>query len=147
MTTWHRRQRIVDREVQSAVLARVILYWMAWLLVAALVAAILHATGLVSAGESLASVWRSLVPMLLAGIVLLPIALVDAATLSNRLVGSLVRLRRELRQLAGGEAVRPLRFRHGDFWQDCADELNALRERVSELEAERNQTPSAVGNS
>ena len=44
--------------------------------------------------------------------------------------GPLVRLRRSMRALARGEHVEPIKFREGDFWQEFAEEFNAVAARV-----------------
>ena len=41
-----------------------------------------------------------------------------------------------MKQLAAGESVEPLYFREGDYWQDLAQEFNAVLERVN-AESER----------
>jgi hypothetical protein len=139
MSMGKRRQQFVDREVQGAVLLRVLAYWIAWVLTTALAAELLcwcGCFGPIAAGDG-REFWRYLAPAGMAAVMLLPVALLDAVKLSNKLVGSLLRLRRDMRQLAGGHAVAPLRGRGDDFWRDCDNEFNALRARVAQLESER----------
>ena len=50
----------------------------------------------------------------------------DIIVVTHRLVGPLLRLRGAMRGLARGETVEPIRFRKGDFWQEFADEFNAV---------------------
>jgi len=65
-----------------------------------------------------------------ASFLLLPLVVYDIVQMSNRFCGPLFRLRRELRALARGEHVEPISFREGDFWQEFAQEFNALLARV-----------------
>jgi hypothetical protein len=78
--------------------------------------------------------WFNFGPALIASLVLLPLVVMDIVRLSNRFVGPLVRLRRGMRALARGEAVQPIQFRQGDFWQDFAEEFNGVVARMQALE-------------
>ena len=55
-----------------------------------------------------------------------------------------------MRELARGECVRPLEFRGADFWQEIANEFNAVRDRVqasaaaAPAEHEEEKEPAAV---
>jgi hypothetical protein len=66
-------------------------------------------------------------------ILVLPLLIYDALKLSNKFTGPLFRLRRELRRLAAGEHVPPIRFRSRDFWVAMADEFNAASQRMDML--------------
>ena len=81
---------------------------------------------------------------LVASFLLLPIVLVDIVRLSNRFAGPLVRLRRSMRALARGEVVQPIHFRGSDFWQEFADEFNAIAAR---LQDDRRRTVSGYAPS
>ena len=81
---------------------------------------------------------------LVASLLLLPIVLIDIVRLSNRFAGPLVRLRRSMRALARGEKVQPIHFRGSDFWQEFADEFNAIAAR---LQDDRRRTVSGYGPS
>ena len=67
---------------------------------------------------------------LIAGAGRLPMVVADVIRVSNRFAGPLVRLRRSMRALARGEHVEPIHFRKGDFWQEFAEEFNAVAARV-----------------
>lgn len=70
------------------------------------------------------------------GLMLLaPLFAYDLIHISNRFVGPMFRLRRELRKLANGETVGPMFSRQGDFWSDASDSFNRLREELVELRA------------
>jgi hypothetical protein len=127
-----RRHWFVDPKLQGALICRLVLYWSACLL----------ATGLMlgcslagSRPESLiygglGVVWLHFGPVVIISMLLLPIMIVDVIRFSNRFVGPLLRLRRSMRQLARGEHVEPITFRRGDYWQDFADEFNAVLAHV-----------------
>lgn len=76
-----------------------------------------------------ASFWM---PMALAMLVTLPMAVWDLIRFTNRLVGPIYRLRKAIARLSAGEPFEPLVFRKGDFWHDLADEYNALAERFGD---------------
>ncbi len=68
------------------------------------------------------------------GLMLLaPLLAYDLIHISNRFVGPMFRLRRELRKLSNGETVPPMFSRQGDFWADASDSFNCLREELIEL--------------
>ena len=54
---------------------------------------------------------------------------------THRFAGPVLRLRRELRDLADGKQSPTLKFRDGDYWKDLAVEFN----RVAALIAEQKQ--------
>ena len=68
------------------------------------------------------------------GLMLLaPLFAYDLIHISNRFVGPMFRLRRELRKLSNGETVGPMFSRQGDFWSDASESFNRLREELLEL--------------
>lgn len=68
------------------------------------------------------------------GIMLLaPVIVYDILTLTNRFVGPVFRLRRELERLVKQEECIELNFRDGDYWTEMADLFNQVREEVLEL--------------
>jgi hypothetical protein len=135
-----RRHWFVDPKIQGALIGRVALYWSACLLAAGLM---LWCSLAGSRPESLiygglGVVWMHFGPVLIASLLLLPIAIVDVIRFSNRFVGPLLRLRRSMRQLARGEHVAPIQFREGDYWQDLAEGFNGVLARVQA------ETPAAA---
>ena len=129
-----RKSVFVDPTVQGALIVKIVLYWAVCLI--SVTATLLCWRIVVSPGwpvhVQLADLWSHYGPAAIAAILLLPLMIVDSVRLSNRFVGPLLRLRRSLRELARGEAVEPLEFRGADFWQEIADEFNAVRARVVE---------------
>jgi methyl-accepting chemotaxis protein len=69
-------------------------------------------------------------PPLVLFIVLLPLAAWDAVKLAHRMVGPLVRVRQGLQDVAAGQAIRPLRFRQGDYLGELRDDFNAMLESL-----------------
>ena len=148
-----RRQLFVDRNVQGALLLRVVMYWIYCLFsVAFMITCWLM---VYDRPESTAAFWSQMqnlyIPALAATVLLLPIAIVDLIRLSNRFAGPMLRLRRTMKQLADGERVHPVHFRDGDFWFDFAEDFNRVLARVQQPESEpaeqseeTEETPVAV---
>lgn len=61
---------------------------------------------------------------------------------SHRFAGPIWRLRRELRRLREGDRVTAIRFRKNDFWQDLADDVNWVLERLQHAEQRQQTEPS-----
>ena len=127
-----RRQLFVDRRVQGALLLRATGYWLFCLLTVSLM---VLCWGVLTgprapAAETLGRLLTTYAPALLASLILLPMVLVDCNRFSNRFVGPLLRFRRNLRQLADGEAVKPIQFRDHDYWTDLAESYNDLLARM-----------------
>jgi len=137
-----RKKLFVDPKVQGALVLRTALYWVVCLITITLM--ILCWRILTGPARPFYThfddMWFNFGPALVASFVLLPLVIIDIVRLSNRFAGPLVRLRRSMRALARGEEVPPITFREGDFWQDFADEFNALRARMRELSQETKST-------
>ena len=131
-----RRKQFVDREVQGALVLRVVRYW----LVSLFMVGVLTFVGwlYVYPGFGQVTGARAIIPMaspilmraLGSVALLLPIAVLDLISFSNRIVGPMLRLRRAMEELGEGQPVEPIHFRDGDFWNELADAFNVLRERV-----------------
>ncbi len=137
-----RKRLFVDPKVQGALVVRVGFYWIVCLITLTLM---LLCWRILTGPARLFythfdDMWFNFGPALIASFVLLPLVIVDIVRLSNRFAGPLVRLRRSMRALARGEEVQPIRFREGDFWQEFADEFNAVLARVQELEKAKETT-------
>ena len=64
-------------------------------------------------------------------LLIVPLAMYDAARTSNRMLGLFVRVQRTFRQISSGDVVRPLRARTGDMaWGDWLEDLNQMLRRV-----------------
>jgi hypothetical protein len=133
-----RARLFVDAKVQGALVSRVILYWFLCLLTITLMLLCWR----ILTGPArpfywhLDNMWFFYGPAAIASFLLLPMMVVDVIRLSNRFVGPLLRLRRDMRALARDEEVEPLEFRQSDFWREFADEFNAIAARLKRLSAE-----------
>ncbi len=132
-----RRRLLIDSGVQGALIRRTGLYAIAtavyFLVIFILSDALSHPHE--PASESL---FRCLDQAVLCapGLILLaPLFAYDLIHISNRFVGPMFRLRRELRKLSQGEAVSTMYSRQGDFWADASESFNRLRDEVLELRA------------
>ena len=138
MAGFKRKRLFVDPHVQGALLARVLIYWLSCMIFGVL-------------GLSLAQtlfepnqyffqrfddILREHWPILVMLIAALPFILYDALKASHKFAGPIFRLRRDLQRHARGERIKPIHFRTGDHWQDLADQVNRLVERLEV--AERN---------
>jgi len=134
-----RRHMFVDPKVQGALVARVVLYAVVcFITISMMLLCWRILTGPARMFHThFDDMWFFYGPALVASVILLPLVIVDIIRLSNRFAGPMLRLRRAMRELARGEKVAPIKFRDGDFWQDFADDFNALLTRV--------QSESAVG--
>lgn len=127
MALLRRKRNFVDFEVQTSLLRRMALQWISFLAVNSL--ALYCWTYLISGAEESLSAHMTrfmqlYLPVLLVSAALLPVFLLDAAKLSNRFVGPILRVRRALAEAASGAKVKPLHFRENDFWRSLADDLN-----------------------
>lgn len=136
MNSCRRGQIFVDREVQAALMLRVVGYWLFCLLTNSLM---LLCWNIVSGPPRrfttiALEMYSRYAPALAASLVLLPLVMIDVVRLSNRFVGPIFRLRGALRELAGGKAVRPIKFRDNDYWQELAADFNRAAERVQQTD-------------
>lgn len=133
----HLRKRLfVDPKVQGALMIRVVCYWMICLVTVSLM---LLCWRIITGPARLFythldDMWFHYGPAMVASLVLLPLVMVDIVRLSNRFAGPMLRLRRTMQQVARGEHVEPISFRDGDFWQEFAQDFNALLARINRLQ-------------
>jgi hypothetical protein len=127
-----RKHLFVDPNVQGALIARIATYWIMCLISVTLTVLCWQ----IITGPTqpfyvhVSEMWSCCGSALVASLLVLPLVIIDVIRFSNRFVGPLVRLRRSMRELARGKQVEPLEFRGADFWQDFANEFNAVRDRV-----------------
>ena len=62
--------------------------------------------------------------------VLVPVMAWDSIRFSHRMVGPLVRFRRTMQEIAGGEPVRPIKLREGDYLLEMRDDFNRMLEEL-----------------
>jgi methyl-accepting chemotaxis protein len=69
-------------------------------------------------------------PVFICLLVLIPVMAWDTIRFSHRLVGPLVRFRKTMRAIAGGEAVRPIKLRDGDYLTELRDDFNKMLQEL-----------------
>ncbi len=127
-----RKQIFVDPKVQGTLIFRVIVYWT----VCVVTISVMLLCWRMLTGPArmpfthLDDMWFHYGPALVASFLLLPLVIYDIVRTSNRFTGPLLRLRRSMKALAAGEQVKPIRFRDGDFWQELAEDFNAVTRRL-----------------
>jgi hypothetical protein len=132
-----RKQLLVDRRVQGALMVRATSYWLYCLLTLTLMTLCwrIANTEPQSFNSHLHALKRDFAPAAISSLILLPIVLIDVLRFSNRFTGPMFRVRRMLKQMAQGEPVEPIAFRDGDFWSEFALDFNAVAGRLQKLEA------------
>lgn len=128
MSVSRRRQMLCDREVQGALMLRVVMYWLFCLLTVTLM---LVCWSVVSGPPRrfsvlVADLYHRYAPALAASLLVLPIVMIDVLRLSNRFVGPIKRLREGMAALAEGAEVSPMQFRDRDFWKQLAELFNSI---------------------
>ena len=130
-----RRQTLMDRSVQGSLLRRIAFYSLACSLYFMMTLVITES--LSNPKEALAETTRRCLEEALfwaPGVMLLtPIIIYDLLRVANRWAGPVFRLRREMQQLAGGNALEPVAFRDGDDWQDVTESFNQIRDELRQL--------------
>jgi hypothetical protein len=143
-----RRKYFVDPQVQGALILRILGYWVASFIT---VICMLLTWSILSSGsssnfsETFSEMWSQFKLPLVAGILLLPLFVYDLVRMTNRFVGPLYRLRREMQILADGESPMRIQFRSDDFWQDIALDFNAIANRIECLERQAKEGSSKSG--
>ncbi len=145
MSIYKRKRLLIDGKVQGAILIRMLMFWMFCVLFITLplFIALSFTNPQMSIPEQAREIWASCGPMLTAVLLLLPLACYDLLKLTNKFAGPLFRLHRELKRLANGEHVEPLKFRDADFWQEIANPFNKI---IQELNESRGKLVAADGN-
>jgi len=134
---YKRSHYIVEKNLQLRYVELILLYILAFFLITVIV---VYFSGWNQLIEKLSNVYPQAV---LAGIlskiylrlsigfvILLPIAIISAILASHKIAGPLVRIKRSLNQLIGGNYNLFVKLRKGDHLQDVADLLNKLSESL-----------------
>lgn len=133
---FRRQQVFIDRNVQSALIWRVVGYWCFFLVTT--INLVFGWRLLTGPYAPLPVVCHELIvrfgPALFASIALLPLVIIDAVRMSHRFVGPIFRLRTAMRDIAAGRTIPPVKFRTDDYWQEMADEFNAVTAKLSNAE-------------
>jgi hypothetical protein len=136
----NRRTRyLVDGNLQWRLTRRAVATWLVGgLMVFTFPVAISFMYGVFIDGLPAATVARNLYqaywfPFLLA-LLVVPIGIRDSFRFSNRIAGPMMRLKRNMADLAAGHQVRPIYLRPGDFFNDAVDSFNRLVQDYQHLQ-------------
>jgi hypothetical protein len=141
----HKRRRLlIDLPIQVSLVLRATMYWIISVLTQVTIIVVVSVIGATSSAPNAFTVpalqLRWLVQLVVvASLLLLPVILYDVVRLSHRWVGPIYRLRTSLQALSRGDAVPPISFRAGDFWQELAGDFNVVA-------AELNRRRAAAAN-
>lgn len=131
-----RKKKFIDADVQGALARRLIFHWLAFTLVAALVAFFLQVLSnpFRPLSVHVQEAWWTHGPFLLVLVFLLPVFVVDTIKISHRFAGPIFALRRAICEVADGKQARKIHFRRHDFWHDLARDYNAMLEKLGLVE-------------
>ena len=146
-----RRRHFIDKTVQGMLIGRIMVHWLTFLLSSFV---ILYVWQFLLSGDPqrpfsphMREVAESFVPVAVVFICLLPASIWDTVKFSHRFVGPIYRLRKSMQGIAGGEPLRPVKLRQGDFWKGTADDFNAMIRRIEadRILAEQSRTEAPEG--
>jgi len=137
MNTCRRETFFIDRKVQGALVVRTAAYWLFCLFSVSLMLICWSVfTGPLKPFNVLAAeLYHRHGAVLLASLIVLPIAVMDVLRLSNRFVGPVSRIRAALAELAAGRPIEPIQLRDDDYWCDLAGNLNEVAARLKQSES------------
>ena len=124
-----RSRTLVDPEVQGGLLRKMTLHWLVFFACNAVALAIwlrLFERPDVGWGETFVETGKRFLPFFIITLALIPAFVWDTVKLTHRFAGPILRLRSTLSELRQGRTVEPLHFRTGDYWQEIADDFNAV---------------------
>lgn len=136
MAEFKRKKLLIDSRVQGILIGRALVYLLAcglFMLLPIFIGRALNDPQHLFF-ENLGPFFRKYGMFFTCILLMLPLLVYDILKLTNRFAGPVFRLRREMRRLAEGEKVHPLKFREGDYWSDLTPAFNAILQRVESLE-------------
>ena len=143
-----RKQSYVDSHVQGAILKRICSHWLILFAVSAFIVILLQTIfgdQAKTIGQRIQHETGEFACMAVVMIMLFPAFMLDTIRFSNRFVGPISRIRRQLRKLGTGKTDH-CTFRTNDFWSELADEFNDVADLVESQKQEitelRNQLKS-----
>ena len=126
---FERKKLLVEPKTQIALISRLWLYWVSSVItLLALHSIVLAVPRIFDIPTN--NTWLQFLPVVIASLMFVPVITYDMLKLTNRLIGPIFRLRRELRRLAAGERVEPLTFRKGDLWYGFSEDFNLVLARL-----------------
>ena len=131
-----RKQNYIDASVQGGLIRRILVHWVMFLVVTAVTILSLK-TLLGDPSQSFNVRFQQqlseLVLLVIIFIAIFPAFMLDTIRFSNRFVGPITRLRKHLRELGENGQTTDIKFRDNDFWQEIADEFNAVNKTGSRV--------------
>lgn len=128
-TTTRRTKALVDPEVQGSVLRKIAIHWVLFFICNAIALMIwirLYEQPDANWGQTFGDCMRRFLPFFIITMALIPAFVWDTLKLTNRFAGPILRFRAALADAKAGRAVAPLHFRNNDFWQEIAENFNAV---------------------
>ncbi|MCO8124593.1 hypothetical protein NHH03_22840 [Stieleria sp. TO1_6] len=122
-----RSKTLVDTEVQGSLIRRVALHWVIFFVCNSIALTLwirLFEQPDAEWGQTVGDTARRFLPFFIVTMALIPAFVWDTLKLSHRFAGPITRLRNTLLDIKAGRAVKPLRFRNSDFWQELASNFN-----------------------
>ncbi len=143
-----RKQLVVDRKVQGAILKRVFVYWLFCVLfiMTPLVLVNTLRQPELNLSEHLKSIWSQYWLSFIMAALLLPMAIMDALRLSHGFIGPIYRLRRELEQYAQRPDISFSKFREDDFWSSLTKDVMRFEKRLSADEEPKDERECAAAS-
>lgn len=134
-----RFRTLVDNEVQSSLMFRLLSHWGLFMLANA--AAVILWVRLIEMPtdawqEVMSIAGQRLIPFIMISISLVPIFILNSLKVSNRFAGPFVRIRRMIATMAEGKTPEKIEFRQGDFWKSVAHDLNRVASQRQQNEPE-----------
>lgn len=130
---------MVDHQVQRSLLVRIACHWLAAAAASLVFLAVMQVFGAaerLSIAEHAALMWEKYGVLVVVVGALTPVFLYDTLKMSHRFAGPMVSFRRALAELAEGKKIKPIEFRHDDFWKEIAADLNSVAANLGQQEAE-----------
>ncbi len=131
-STIKRTKTLVDPEVQGSLLRKISFHWIVFFICNSIALVIwirLFEQPDADWGQTFGDTLRRFLPFFVITAALIPAFVWDTLKLTNRFAGPIMRLRAALLDAGAGRGVKPLQFRNSDFWQEIAQNFNALLER------------------
>ena len=122
----------VDKKVQGALARRVIVHFVMFIFVGAMVGLFLQflSDPFRPVQMHVSAFWSQSGPYVIALLCMMPVFVKDTISLTHRMAGPIVRLRGHIRAIADGKDVAPLKFRDGDFFSDGPPMFNEMMDKV-----------------
>ncbi len=154
MTKQQRSRLVVEPAIQYSLVRQMVGHWLLFLIASAILITMLQVLlgGVFRPWDyHFQRIWPMVASQAVALLFLCPTFILSSLKLSNRFVGPIHRLRKQLRQVAAGDDVTTLHFRNNDYWTVVAGELEralqaAHRQGKDDCEVVPAANSSALGH-